>query len=131
MKAYLKNYRQSPRKVRLTADLIRGKKINEVLTMLSQGNKRADSPIKKLLKSAIANAKSSGIDENKLIVKEIMVDEGIVFKRYKPRARGRASMIRKKTSHISIALSEQLETQNVKRKTQNNNRKQKANKLTS
>lgn len=120
MKAYLKNYRQSPRKVRLTADLIRGKKINEVLTMLSQGNKRADSPIKKLLKSAIANAKSSGIDENKLIVKEIMVDEGIVFKRYKPRARGRASMIRKKTSHISIVLGEQQKVKSAKRKVKNN-----------
>lgn len=120
MKAYLKNYRQSPRKVRLIADLIRGKKINEVLTMLSQGNKRADSPIKKLLKSAIANAKSSGIDENKLIVKEIMVDEGIVFKRYKPRARGRASMIRKKTSHISIVLGEQQKVKSTKRKVKNN-----------
>lgn len=123
MKAYLKNYRQSPRKVRLIANLIRGKKIDNALAILSQGNKRADEPVKKLIKSAIANARLSGADENELFIKEIKVDEGIVFKRYKPRARGRASMIRKKTSHISIALSEQLETQNVKRKVQSNSTK--------
>lgn len=123
MKAYLKNYRQSPRKVRLIANLIRGKKIDNALAILSQGNKRADEPVKKLIKSAIANARLSGADENKLFIKEIKVDEGIVFKRYKPRARGRASMIRKKTSHISIALSEQLKTQNVKRKVQSNSTK--------
>lgn len=125
MKAYLKNYRQSPRKVRLSADLIRGKKTDKALIILSQRSKRADEPIKKLLKSAIANAKMSGVDENNLIVKEIKVDEGIVFKRYQPRARGRASMIRKKTSHIFVALSESggEETKNKKQKVENNSKK--------
>jgi len=104
MKAYLKNYRQSPRKVRLIADLIRGKKIDRAIVLLSTAPKRAASPVKKLVESAVTNSK--GKDKNDLIVKEIQVNEGIVFKRYKPRARGRASAIRKKTSHISIILGE-------------------------
>lgn len=123
MKAYLKNYRQSPRKVRLVADLVRGKKVDRALVLLSQGSKRVDSPMKKLLESAVANAKTKGANKEDLIVKEIQVNEGIVFKRYKPRARGRASAIRKKTSHISIVLGEQLKAKSEKRKVQKNNTK--------
>lgn len=115
MKAFLKNYRQSPRKVRLVADLIRGKKLDSALMILSQGSKRVDTPIKKLLESAIANAKTTGVNEENLIVKEIQVNEGIVFKRYKPRARGRAFTIRKKTSHISVQLGEKKKS-NLKSK---------------
>ena len=108
MHATLKNYRQSPRKVRLVADSIRGKEVNRALTLLSTGGKRANGFIKKLVASAVANAKTSaGGDKNNLIIKDIQVNEGIVFKRYRPRARGRAAPIRKKTSHISIALEEQ------------------------
>ncbi|MDP6388052.1 MAG: 50S ribosomal protein L22 [Candidatus Pacebacteria bacterium] len=108
MHATLKNYRQSPRKVRLVADSIRGKEVNRALTLLSTGGKRANGFIKKLVESAVANAKTSaGGDKNNLIIKDIQVNEGIVFKRYRPRARGRAAPIRKKTSHISIALEEQ------------------------
>jgi len=109
MKAFLKNYRQSPRKVRLVADLIRGKKVGRALVLLSQGTKRADSPIKKLLESAISNAKSKSAKKEDLIIKEIQVNEGLVFKRFQPRARGRASAIRKKTSHISIVLEKTIE----------------------
>ena len=106
MKAYLKNYRQAPRKVRLIADLVRGKKVDRALVLLSATDKKATLPFKKLVESAIANAKSSGAKSEDLIVKEIQVNEGIVFKRFKPRARGRASAIRKKTSHISVTLGE-------------------------
>ena len=106
MKAYLKNYRQAPRKVRLIADLVRGKKVDRALTLLSDTDKKATLPFKKLVESAVANAKSTGAKKEDLIVKEIQVNEGIVFKRYKPRARGRASAIRKKTSHISIVLGD-------------------------
>lgn len=118
MKAVLKNYRQAPRKVRLTANLIRGKQTDKALMLLSQGSRRANAPMKKLLQSAIANSKSGGADKDSLIIKEIQVNEGIVFKRYKPRARGRASLIKKRTSHISIILGKQSKTQNSNTKSQ-------------
>ena len=119
MKAFLKNYRQSPRKVRLVANLVRGKKVDRALILLSATDKKSTTPLKKLVESAIANAKSSGTKKEDLIIKEIQVNEGIVFKRYKPRARGRASAIRKKTSHVSIVLGEQLKkTQTTKDKEQ-------------
>ncbi|MFQ5661740.1 MAG: 50S ribosomal protein L22 [Candidatus Paceibacteria bacterium] len=105
MKAYLKNYRQSPRKVRLVADLIRGKKVDNALVILSTAPKRSAGSVKKLVESAASNAK--GKEKSDLIIKDIQVNEGIVFKRYKPRARGRASAIRKKTSHITVQLAEQ------------------------
>lgn len=103
-KAILKNYRQSPRKVRLIADAIRGKKVEVALTDLSFMAKRAAEPVKKVLESAIANAKNAGVDTKTLIVKEITVDEGITLKRWMPKARGNADPIRKRTSHIKIAL---------------------------
>lgn len=109
MKAFLKNYRQSPRKVRLVADIIRGKKVDSALTILSVGNKRAALPMKKLIESAVANAKTTGAGKDDLVIKEIQVNEGIVFKRNQPRARGRAFPIRKKTSHISVVLGEKKE----------------------
>lgn len=90
----------------MVADLIRGKKVDRALVLLSATTKRATLPVKKLVESAVANAKNTGKDKSDLIIKEIQVNEGIVFKRFKPRARGRASAIRKKTSHISIILGE-------------------------
>ncbi len=101
--ASLSNYRQSPRKVRLIADLIRGKSAERALALLSTLPKRGSEPMQKLLKSAIANAKAPA---SELYVSAIQVNGGIVFKRQMPRARGRASMIRKKTSHITLALAE-------------------------
>jgi large subunit ribosomal protein L22 len=109
MKAFLKNYRQAPRKVRLVANLVRGKKVEKALTLFSVTNKKSTTPLKKLVESALANAKSSGANTENLFIKEIQVNEGIVFKRFQPRARGRASAIRKKTSHISIVLGEKKE----------------------
>lgn len=103
-KALLKNYRQSPRKVRLVADAIRGKKISVATTELSFMSKRAAEPVKKVLESAIANAKNSGISLNDLIVKEVAVDEGVTLKRWRPKWRGTAHPIRKRCSHIKIVL---------------------------
>ena len=104
MKAYLKNYRQSPRKVRLLADLIRGKKVDKALETLSFVNKRASGPFIKLLSSAVANAKSQGIDTKNLKVKKVEVNKGVTLKRFTPRARGSASSINKRSSHVSVEL---------------------------
>ncbi len=104
MKAILKNYRQSPRKVRLLADLVRGKSVVKALETLSFANKRASEPFAKLIKSAAANAKSQGTDVQSLVVKSVAVDKGTVLKRVMPRARGSAARINKRNSHISVEL---------------------------
>ena len=103
--ATLKTYRQSPRKVRLATDLIKGKSVLMALAQLKFLSKRASNPIEKLLNSAIANAEHNfGATRAELMVKDIRVDKGIVFRRSMPRARGSASPIRKRTSHITIVL---------------------------
>lgn len=106
MKATLSQYRQSPRKVRVVANLIKGKKISDALATLNLAAKSASLPLKKLLESAVANAKNAGVATDSLIVKTITVDGGEVMKRQMPRAFGRAYMIKKRTSHISIVLGE-------------------------
>ena len=106
MKASLKNYRQSPRKVRLIADLVRGKKVNEALEALKFVNKRASEPFTKVIKSALANATSHGADADRLVITKVAVDKGTVFKRFMPRARGSASRINKRNSHITVELGE-------------------------
>lgn len=104
MKAVLKNYRQSPRKVRLLADLVRGKEVNKALETLSFVTKRASDPFAGVIRSAVANAKSQGVDTTGLIIKKVAVDSGTVLKRFMPRARGSAARIRKRNSHISVEL---------------------------
>lgn len=104
MKAFLKNYRQSPRKVRLLADLVRGKSVVKALETLTFVNKRASDPFAKLIRSAEANAKSQGVDTSSLIIKSVAVDKGTVFKRVMPRARGSAARINKRNSHVSVEL---------------------------
>ncbi|MBL7045609.1 MAG: 50S ribosomal protein L22 [Parcubacteria group bacterium] len=106
MKAKLSNYRQSPRKVRLVADAVRGKNVESAITTLSAMPKRASSAVSKLIKSATTNAKQKGAKSEDLTIKNITVDEGVTFKRYRPRARGRASQILKRTSHINVELAE-------------------------
>lgn len=106
MKAFLKNYRQSPRKVRLVADLIKGKNIADALVSLDFLVKRSSTPVKKLLESAIANAVALGNDKENLFIKEIRVDKGIVMKRMMPRAMGSGARINKRTSHITLVLGE-------------------------
>ena len=104
MKAFLKNYRQSPRKVRLIADLVRGKRTSDALTHLQFVDKRAAEPFAKVIKSAAANAKDQGKDVEKLFVKTVAVNKGVTMKRFTPRARGSASRINKRNSHISVEL---------------------------
>ncbi|MFA5934719.1 MAG: 50S ribosomal protein L22 [Candidatus Paceibacterota bacterium] len=101
--AKLNDYRQSPRKVRLVATLIKGKKVEEAKNSLSFLIKRAAKPLSDLLDSAIANAEHNfNITADKLFVKEFRVDEGVVLKRRMPRARGMAYPIKKRTSHVFI-----------------------------
>ena len=107
----------APRKVRLVADLIRGKSVEQAQTILNFTVKRGAKPLQKFLKSAIANAKNNfHLDESNLYVSKILVDEGPKFKRYMPRARGQAYEIQKKTSHITILLSEIEEKKRAKAK---------------
>jgi len=105
MKAVLKNYRQSPRKVRLLADLVRGKSVPKALESLKFANKRASEPFTKLINSAAANAKTQGHKPDTLIVKSATVDKGTVLKRHRARARGSASQILKRNSHIKVELA--------------------------
>ena len=104
MKAVLRNYNQSPRKVRLVANLVRGKDVQKALTILKFADKKAAEAVRKLIASAVANARQKGENEEGLIVKKIFVDEGMKLKRYMPRAFGRASLIRKRRSHITVEL---------------------------
>jgi large subunit ribosomal protein L22 len=107
VKARLRFARISPRKARLVADLVRGKRSEEALNILSFTKKASAKILIKLLKSAIANAtQKKTIDIDRLYVKQIMVDQGPTMKRYQSRALGRATTIRKRTSHIHIVLDE-------------------------
>ena len=107
MRAFLKNYRQSPRKVRLVAGLVRGKPVAEAKTLLEFLPKRAGFPIRKLLLSAVSNAKQTGIEVENLFIKELRVDKGITMKRMMPAAMGSAHPIHKRASHITLVLREQ------------------------
>lgn len=108
MKAILKQYRQSPRKVRLVADLIKGKNVDKALSELQFTDKRASLTIRKLLSSAIAGAKNNfNTAREDLFIKDITVNKGPTLSRWIPRARGRATPINKRTSHITLILGEQ------------------------
>lgn len=116
MKATLTNYRQSPRKVRLVASLIRGKTVAQARKALALLDKRSAPAFVKLLNSAVANAKENDKKDNEgeLRVKEVRVDQGIVFRRFMPRAFGRASAIKKKSSTITLSLDEQAQKKDKK-----------------
>lgn len=115
MKAFLKNYRQSPRKVRLVAGLIKGKIVGEAIAELDFLAKRAGFPIKKLLLSAVGNAKQMGMKAENLFIKELRVDKGIVMKRMMPAAMGSGHKINKRTSHLTLSLAERA-VQSIKSK---------------
>lgn len=103
----LRNLRIAPRKVRLVADLIRGKSVKEAQNVLNFTTKKAAGIAMKLLKSAIASAKHNfQLEESNLYISKIAVDEGQKYKRWMARARGQAYEIQKKTSHITLVLSE-------------------------
>lgn len=105
MKAYLKNYRQSPRKVRLVADLIKGKSASAALLILETTPKRATRQLGNLVKSAIANAKhKDGLSADALFIKEIRVDKGLTMRRYMPKAHGRATSYDKHASNVTLVL---------------------------
>ena len=103
----LKYLRIAPRKVRLVADLIRRKKVKQAQTILDFTVKGASEPLSKLLKTAIADAHNNfQLDSSNLYISKITVDEGPKYKRWKARSRGIAAPIQKKTSHITLVLSE-------------------------
>lgn len=104
--AKLRFLRMGPRKVRLVVDMIRGKKVVRAIDILSVLTKRAARPVLKLLNSAVANAKHNhSLAVEDLIVSQIYVDGGPVLKRSMPKAHGRATPIRERTSHINLVLS--------------------------
>lgn len=109
-KASAKTVRIAPRKVRLVIDLIRGKQVGEAIAILRHTPRAASPVVEKLLKSAIANAEHNyEMDADSLLVSEAFVNEGPTMKRFRPRAMGRASQINKRTSHITVVLTEKKE----------------------
>lgn len=109
-KAVAKTVRIAPRKARLVIDLIRGKQVGEAVAILRHTPKAASPIVEKVLNSAIANAEHNyELDANNLMVLQAYVNEGPTLKRFRPRAMGRASQINKRTSHITIVVTEKKE----------------------
>jgi len=107
VKAYKKMIRIAPRKVRLVVDLVRGQDCGKAISILRNTNKKVAKDIEKLIVSAMANAEHNhGLDIDNLYVKSIFADEGPTLKRIRPRARGSASQILKRTSSITVLVSE-------------------------
>ena len=105
--AKLQYIRIAPRKVRLVADRIRGKRVGEARLILRVTARSAAEPLQKLVKSAVVSARNNfQIEESNLYIAKIAVDEGPKLKRFRPRARGRAYPIQKKTSHVTLVLEE-------------------------
>ncbi len=107
--AQLRSLRIAPRKLRLVADAIKGKEVSAAQAELRYLIKRGSRPLLKLLQSAVANAHANAKipKSEKLYIRDIRVDEGRVFKRSMPRARGSSSLIRKRTSHVKLVLNTQ------------------------
>jgi len=100
--------RVAPRKARLVTDLVKGKKVGEALSILSLTHKAFAKALTKLITSAVANAQQNKqMDVDTLVVKRVSVDDGPTLKRFMPRAMGRATMIRKRTSHVTVVLDEE------------------------
>ncbi len=113
VRAQAKYIRQSPYKVRLVLDLVRGLPVLEAEDVLRLTPRGATEPVAKVLHSAVANAEHNhALDAEDLVVAEAFADEGPTLKRYRPRARGRAAKIRKRTSHITIVVSDRNEEVN-------------------
>ena len=107
VKATAKTVRCTPRKTRLVLDLIRGKDVDEALAILKFMPNQAAVAVSKVVKSAKANATHNhNLDETKLYIKSCYANEGVVLKRFMPRAKGNASQIWKRTSHITVVVSE-------------------------
>lgn len=109
-KAIAKYIRISPRKVRQVVDLIRGKKVNEALAILKYTPKRASEAVTKVVKSAAANAEHNlQMNRDELIITACYVDQGPTFKRFQARAMGRADILRKRTSHVTVVVGDKKE----------------------
>ncbi len=106
-KAIVRHVRIAPRKAQLVVDLVRGKNIDEALAILKYTPKAAAPIIEKLVKSAVANAENNyNMDADRLYISDIYANQGPTMKRFRPRAMGRATTIRKRTSHIGVVLKE-------------------------
>ena len=104
-KAILRKFRQSPRKVRMVADMIRGRKVDEALSILKFQQRKAAKMLSKVLTSAIANAtENESADADQLVVKSVAIDPGPVEKRWLARSMGRANRINKRSSHVTIEV---------------------------
>jgi large subunit ribosomal protein L22 len=109
-RAVARYIRISPRKARYVADLVRGKKVDEAMNILRFTRRGASRVVRKVLASAVANAtENHKMDELKLYISRVYVDEGPTLKRFRPRARGRATRIRKRTSHVTVWVTEKGE----------------------
>lgn len=109
-KSVAKQVRISPRKARLVVDLIRGKQVGEAFAILKNTPRAASPIVEKVLKSAIANAEHNyEMEPDALSVAKAHVDEGATLKRFRPRAQGRAGRINKRTSHITVIVSDSKE----------------------
>ena len=107
VKARAKFIRTAPRKARMVTELVKGKGVGDALNILAFTKKAPAKIVAKLLRSAVANAdQMKNIDVDTLFIKEITVDQGPTMKRYRPRAMGRATMIRRRMSHITVVLEE-------------------------
>ena len=107
VQARLKGAQISAQKVRLVADQVRGKSVEEAMDVLTYSNKKAAQIIRKILDSAIANAENNeGADVDELKVSNIFVDEGMTMKRLRPRAKGRADRILKRSCHITVKVAD-------------------------
>ena len=108
VKAVAKFVRISPRKVRLVMDQVRGKRVGDALNMLNFAPQKGARMVKKLVNSAVANAQNNaGLDVDSLFISRIYADEGPTLKRWRPRALGRATRIRKRTSHMTVVVKEE------------------------
>ena len=104
-KAILRRFRQSPRKVRMVADMIRGRKVEEALSILKFQPRKAARMLSKVLTSAIANAtENEKADSDKLVVTKVLIDGGPVQKRWMARSMGRANRINARTSHVTVVV---------------------------
>ncbi|HEX6593732.1 MAG TPA: 50S ribosomal protein L22 [Bacillota bacterium] len=109
-KAVAKSVRIAPRKARLVVDLIRGKSVGEAFAILRYTQRGASPAVEKVLQSAVANAEHNyEMDPDQLVVSDAFVDEGVTLKRFRPRAQGSASGINKRTSHITVVVTEKKE----------------------
>jgi large subunit ribosomal protein L22 len=106
--ATAKRLRLSPQKARLVVDLVRGKPVSEALDILTFSTQKAAGLVRKIVESAIANAENNeAADVDELKISEIFVNEGLSMKRIKPRAKGRADRIVKRTSHITVTVTDE------------------------